>query len=191
MNTRALAASSGGFHAVKFYEDADSLCRLVAEFLGEGFVIGQPAIVIARPAHRAGIERELHARGFDVERQQANVGLLFVDAEQAVAGIMVEGMPGPREFGQTILPLIKQASRQQKDCVVRAYGEMVDVLWQAGQTAAAMRLEMLWNKLAETHRFSLLCGYSMGHFYKNAAVGNICGQHTHVLSEMTDIASVQ
>ena len=26
---------------------------------------------------------------------------------------------------------------------------MVDVLWQAGQTAAAIRLEMLWNQFAD------------------------------------------
>ena len=47
-----------------------------------------------------------------------------------------------------------------------AYGEMVDVLWKAGQDVAAIRLEMLWNKLAAMHDFALLCGYAMGNFYK-------------------------
>jgi hypothetical protein len=50
-----------------------------------------------------------------------------------------------------MIPLIELACRGRTDCVIRAYGEMVDVLWQAGQTAAAIRLEMLWNQLAENH----------------------------------------
>jgi len=59
---------------------------------------------------------------------------------------------------------------------------MVDVLWREGQQDAAIRLEMLWNQLANTRKFSLLCGYSMGSFYKDAAFDAICHQHTHVLS---------
>jgi hypothetical protein len=82
--------------------------------------------------------------------------------------------------------LIERACRGRKDCVIRAYGEMVDVLWQAGQTAAAIRLEMLWNQLAQTHSFALLCGYSMGHFYKDASQVEIRRQHTHVVSDSGD-----
>jgi hypothetical protein len=44
-------AKSGHFHAVRFYETRESLCRIVAEFLGEGFVLGNPALVIATPEH--------------------------------------------------------------------------------------------------------------------------------------------
>ena len=28
------------------------------------------------------------------------------------------------------------------------------------------KVEMLWNGLASTYDFSLLCGYAFGHFYK-------------------------
>jgi hypothetical protein len=58
---------------------------------------------------------------------------------------------------------------------------MVDVLWQDGLTAAAIALEMLWNQLAMTHDFSLLCGYAMGNFYKDAGMRDICAQHSHVV----------
>ncbi len=56
------------------------------------------------------------------------------------------------------------------------------MLWRTNQTVAAVRLEMLWNKLAMTHKFSLLCGYGMGSFYKDAALSAICDQHSHVVS---------
>ena len=65
---------------------------------------------------------------------------------------------------------------------VRAFGEMVDWLWKNDATEAAIRLEVLWNELANTRAFSLLCGYSMGNFYKHGAYENICSQHTHVVS---------
>jgi len=49
--------------------------------------------------------------------------------------------------------------------------------------AAAIRLEMLWNQLAQTHSFSLLCGYSMGHFYKGVRQQDIHRQHTHLVAD--------
>ena len=61
-------------------------------------------------------------------------------------------------------------------------GQMVDVLWKNGQQEAAIRLEVLWNHLANSQAFSLMCGYAIGHFYKDASFDHICGQHTHVLS---------
>jgi hypothetical protein len=35
------------------------------------------------------------------------------------------------------------------------------------------QVEMLWNRLANIHDFSLLCGYSMGNFYKDAMIENV------------------
>ena len=89
-----------------------------------------------------------------------------------------------------MIPIIDAACHGRKDCVIRAYGEMVDVLWKDGKEAAAIRLEMLWNQLANTRKFSLLCGYSMGSFYKDAAFDDICQQHTHVVSAGGDTAAV-
>jgi hypothetical protein len=62
------------------------------------------------------------------------------------------------------------------------------VLWKDGQTVAATRLETLWNQLAQTHAFALLCGYSMGSFYKDAAQREICQHHTHIVSDSGDAA---
>ena len=41
---------------------------------------------------------------------------------------------------------------------------------------------MLWNQLARSRAFSLLCGYAMGNFYKDSNVHDICGQHSHIVS---------
>ena len=184
--------NSGHFHAVRFYENKASLARTVADFLAEGFGLDQPALVIATPAHRDALLAELHARQLDVATLQAAGDLLLLDARTVLATFMVDGMPDATLFNQHVPAAIEQLCHGRKDCTIRAYGEMVDVLWQGGMTAAAIRLEMLWNQLAMTHDFSLLCGYAMGSFYKDAGMRDVCAQHSHVipspsaLSEQSD-----
>ena len=172
---------AGHFHAVRFYESPQSLCRIVAEFLGEGLVSGQPALVIGTSDHRAGILNELRARHFDVDRMQAAGDLLMLDAREVMATFMVDGVPNAELFAANATVAIEKVCRGRTECTIRAYGEMVDLLWKDGQSVAAVQLEMLWNKLANTHDFSLLCGYAMGNFYKDANIRDICDHHTHVV----------
>jgi hypothetical protein len=170
------------YHAVRFYENKESLCRLVAEFLGEGLLIGQPALIIGTPEHRAAISDELRTRHFDVERLEAAGDLLLLDARTALSTFMVDGAPDGDLFHARTTRAIEFLCRGRQDCTIRAYGEMVDLLWKDGEPTAAVQLELLWNRLAATHDFSLLCGYAMGNFYKDASVGDICHHHTHVVA---------
>ena len=172
---------SGHFHAVRFYENKESLCRIVAEFLGEGLVAHEPAVVIGTPEHCAGIIAELRTRHFDIEGMLQARDLVVLDARETMSAFMVDGFPDSDLFHATTSEAIERVSRGRPASRIRAYGEMVDLLWQDGHTVAAVRLEMLWNKLAMTHDFSLLCGYSMGSFYKDASMAEICDQHSHVV----------
>lgn len=176
------SASSGHFHAVRFYEDEQSLYRIVSDFVGDGLVAGHPAVVIATPLHREEISRALHALSFDVSRLLANGELLMLDAEETLSTFMKDGFPDPVAFRQSVGSVLDGATAGRPKATLRAYGEMVDCLWKNDAAAAAIRLEVLWNQLANTCDFSLLCGYSMGNFYKHGAYEDICGQHTHVMS---------
>jgi hypothetical protein len=173
---------SGHFHAVRFYQDDLSLCRIVADFVLEGLSADQPAVVIATPAHQQGILKRIADGGHDVARLQHSADLIVLDAAQTMGRFVVDGMPNEGRFETAMIEVLDKACLGRTDCTVRAYGEMVDLLWQAGMHAAAIRLEMFWNQLANTHRFSLLCGYSMGSFYKDAAYDDICSLHSHVVS---------
>jgi hypothetical protein len=173
---------TGHFHAVKFYDSPQSLARLVGQFLAEGLNAGQPALVIATPKHREAIVADLRERAFDVDALTAAGDILVLDCAETLAAFMVDGMPNAERFEETAGAAIERVCRGRKDCTIRAYGEMVDVLWKAGQDVAAIRLEMMWNKLAMTHDFSLLCGYAMGNFYKDAGLSAIHRQHTHVVA---------
>jgi hypothetical protein len=180
-------SESGHFHAVRFYENKASLCRTVADFLGKGIGLGQPGLVIATPAHGEALLTELRARHLDVDAFRAAGDLLILDAREVLGTFMVDAMPDATLFHVHVPAAIDRLCRGRKDCTIRAYGEMVDVLWQDGLTAAAIRLEMLWNQLAMTHEFSLLCGYAMGSFYKDAGMRDICAQHSHVIPAETPL----
>src|SRR6185369_4192263 len=95
---------------------------------------------------------------------------------------MVDGLPDANLFVETAVKALERLRRGRKDVTIRAYGEMVDLLWKDGLDTAAIQLEMLWNRLARLESFSLLCGYSMGSFYKDACLASICEAHTHIVS---------
>jgi hypothetical protein len=173
----------GYFHAVRFYKDSDSLCAIVASFLKDGFAESQPAVVIATAKHGRMIAKCLSKAGLDVEDLKVKRQIFLLDADWLLSQFMIDGMPNAGLFKRAVAPILEGACAKRDNCVVRAYGEMVDVLWRAGQTVAATRLELLWNNLAQTHEFALLCGYAMGNFYKEGAIDEICGAHSHVLSD--------
>jgi hypothetical protein len=170
-------------HAVRFYQDSESLCRIVGEFVGKGLEGGDPAVIIATPDHRMRLDTCLRERGLDVDALQRLGDLVMLDARDVLGTFMVNDMPDPRAFRYTVGQIISQVRRGRETCTVYTYGEMVNVLWRDGQEAAAVRLEMLWNELANDLRFKLLCGYSMGNFYKEAAVDEITALHSHRIDD--------
>lgn len=178
-----MSTDAGHFHAVRFYEDSDSLCRIVGEFLGSGLEQGEPALVIATPAHTEAIDKCLRARGLDVDALKRLGDYTTVDAREALGTFMDDAFPNSRAFRYNMAQAIRLASRGRENVTVRAYGEMVDLLWKDGLEAAAIRLETLWNELANARGFKLLCGYAMGNFYKGAAIEDIKGQHSHLLAD--------
>ena len=180
----------GHYHAVRFYQNKKDLAVIVGEFLLDGISDGQPAVVIATPNHRLLIGHELTVHGVDTDAVEADGKLLMLDAEQTLTQFMVDGMPHPTRFRHTIVPVIDAACRNRAGCPVRAFGEMVDVLWQRRQQVAAMRLEMLWNDLARTHDFSLLCGYSPGNVYTAADRREILSEHSHAVAEGGDATRI-
>lgn len=177
-------------HAVQFYGDDESLFTTVAGFLSQGFVDGHPAIVIATEAHRAAILQHLRGRLIDVEKAQKMGSLIILDAQQTLDLFMLDGAPDEERFENSVGKLIGDVLAAGEDRVmIRAYGEMVDVLWKHGNPDAAIRLEILWNRLAQRHGFALLCGYSMGNFYKQTAgFEAICREHTHVVAPLAEPA---
>jgi KaiC/GvpD/RAD55 family RecA-like ATPase len=182
-----MVEGKGQFHAVRFYYDAVGLCQIAADFVAEGLNAGQPAVIVATPSHTASIEAFLTARGFDIASVKRSGDLFVRDAAGVLASVMIDGAPSGARFERQVGSLI-EAARGESGRKVRVYGEMVDVLWKAGSTNAAARLEAMWNSLASNHAFILLCAYALDGITHTTHISEICGHHTHVVSANGDVA---
>jgi signal transduction histidine kinase len=179
-------------HVVQFYDTEEFLCARVADFLGDGLAGGEPIVVIASEARRQAFQSRLQARGLPADAF-ATGRAIWLDAHQTLAGLMVGAMPDGARFRDIIGGWITRSSGTGPTRRVRAYGEMVDILWRAGNVTAAIRLEEMWNDLAATHSFQLMCAYVMGNFYKahdTELLNQVCSSHGRVLPAETTAAAV-
>ncbi|MBV9659863.1 MAG: MEDS domain-containing protein [Acidimicrobiales bacterium] len=140
-------------HVVGFYTDDHELVDRVTECLFDGVSTGHRALVVVTAAHRCQLEERLADQG--ASRADADGMVRFVDAAATLAQFMVDGVPDSGRFASVIGTLIDTGGGGP----VRVYGEMVQLLWEAGNVNAALQLEGLWNDLAADHDFSLYCAY--------------------------------
>jgi signal transduction histidine kinase len=102
---------------------------------------------------------------------------------------MVDGLPNAELFNLHVGRAVESTVARNRRVRVRAYGEMVDLLWRDGNTQGALRLEELWNDLSKTHAVSLMCAYVMGRFYKDDRAEDlraICRAHHRVVPVQLD-----
>jgi hypothetical protein len=126
-------------HLVQFYEREELLTERVATFLAEGLRQGDLVTVIATAARGSAYRHHLESDGIDVAAACAAGQLAFLDADDTLAQFMCNGEPDPRLFDATVGSIIEANARIAAGRKLRAYGEMVDVLWQQGHKAAALR----------------------------------------------------
>jgi hypothetical protein len=161
-------------HFVHLYQETDALAGAVFEYVAEGLRRGEAAVIIATPEHRAAFLSKI---GSTKPGQ-----LKVLDAEETLAKFMANGMPQWKPFHEIVGGLI--AKLRLRYPTVRAYGEMVDVLWQRGERDAAIRLEEYWNDLGKLQTFSLFCAYRMDPL-ESASYGgpleSVCKVHSHLV----------
>ncbi len=173
---------AGGEHFVQVYQDANFLCDAVAEYIGTGLRQDEGAILIARPAHVAAFSQQLSRAGLSPEKAMRRRQLLVLDADETLERFTRGGMPDWQTFHALIGGCI--AEMRLEFPRVRAYGEMVDVLWQRGERDAAIRLEEFWNDLARLQTFTLLCAYYIDNLDPEAYAGPlecVCKVHSHLI----------
>jgi hypothetical protein len=171
-----------GDHIVQIYKDREFLAEAVAEYVSAGLQRGEAAIIIARPEHVLEFERHITLRGCNIAAARATGQLRTLDAQATLDSFMAHGKPEWKPFHEVVGGLIAETRLQFP--TVRAYGEMVDILWQAGDRDAAIALEEFWNDLAKLQTFSLFCAYFMDNTDPAAYGGPlecVCNVHTHLI----------
>ncbi len=171
-------------HYLQLYDlDRLPLAQNVAAYISEGLKRREGAIIIATPEHREIFREELRKRDIDAGIPLVESGLLFLDAHETLSRFLIDGEPDEARFREVIVSAISQV-RAARPAGLRAYGEMVAVLWSAGRRASAIGLERFWNALLRDRDFSLFCAYPIDIFspdFQIPRVDALLCDHTHLI----------
>lgn len=151
-----MSAGSGG-HFVKFYDSDFDLVTAVTDFVLPALRTDGVVVIVATPEHTDAVEAALRIAGIDTDAAQSEQRLAFQDAGELLTRLSRAGKPSRDRFEQTVGSWIAGLGLSGRE--LRVYGEMVALLWDAGDVPAAMELEEMWNDLRARVPFSLLCGY--------------------------------
>jgi hypothetical protein len=170
-------------HLVQIYADDDVFLNSLEGFVASGLNAGDGVIVIATPAHRRALEDRLRRSGFDLAGATAKNQFIALDAEETLGRFMIDSWPDDERFKRTVADLVGRAGQDGRR--VRAFGEMVSILWSRGDCGATVRLEYLWSNLCKQGTFSLFCAYPKIGFTESPdiAVQAICAAHSRVISD--------
>lgn len=174
---------NGATHDMLLFDGNETLASAVSRVLCIALDQGHAAISIATREHQKYIDEQLGWRGIDVARARQGGQYRSFDAAAMLAEISADGVPDFKRFeqvvGDVLQPALKTYSR------VCLFGEMVALLWDAGQRDAALRLEKMWNDLVTAKPVVLHCAYphtaatDPEHAH---AFNKICIEHCEILA---------
>ncbi len=170
-------------HSVQIYDDDDAFLDCLEGFVIGGLKKGDAVIIIATEPHRKFLENRLRARGVNLAANRLEGQFFSLDAEEVLTRFMVDDMPDEMLFQQFVNSLLAHARRKYHRRV-RAFGEMVAVLWARGQNGATVRLEHLWHQFCRTSALPLFCAYPRSGFTQDAdaSIRAICATHSKVIA---------
>lgn len=166
-----------GDHACQIYRDEAELLDTLSAFVGGGLWMGESAVVIATDAHLTQLDDRLRQTGLDLAHFRADGRYIALSADQTLSSFTDGGWPDEERFMRALTPLIERARGEGR--AVRAFGEMVHLLWSRGHYAGAVRLEHLWNKLLQRESMRLVCAYSRTHFATGSLAARRAVQNAH------------
>jgi len=170
-------------HVVQFYDDEDMFINMLGSFVTGGFRNGDSVVVIATAEHRKAIHEGIESQGFNPVDLVLKGQYVVLDAKDTLSKFFTHGYVDEFLFRQTIGQVLRKVKRHHRPNI-RAFGEMVALLWQEGYEQAAIDLEECWNRLMKDHNFCLLCAYPKNLFKENAdtSIQHICNTHAQLLT---------
>jgi hypothetical protein len=178
-------------HLLQIYDEDDVLLDSLEGFIRGGIEAGEGIILIATPKHVRGIEQRMWARGVDIAVAQARGRYITRDAETTLARFMRRGMPDEQLFRATVADLLSRVVGWEAEGVgavrrIRAFGEMVALLWAQGHTEATVQLEQMWHRFCQENGLALFCAYPKLGLDRNAAtaLADVVAAHTKVVGAL-------
>jgi hypothetical protein len=153
-------------HCVQIYENDDVFFSALETFVSAGLRQGEAVILIATSVHLKLLEARLADDDVDIPAAIARDQYIALDAEDAIKTFMDDDWPDEARFNAFVSMLLGRV--RPKYPKVRAFGEMVALMWAKGQVRATIQLEHCWARLCKSEQFSLFCAYPRSGFVQDA-----------------------
>jgi len=177
-------------HLVQFYDDDSSIIENVSFIAAKSFAAGDSSVLVATDSHLEQIRQRLASTDLNLDALREAGRYVAVDANEALSQLMVGSRPNETRFDNFIGGIIHNAVKSSANSFIFAFGEMVALLCAANNPNAAVRLEQLWNGLAQRYRFSLYCAYSLNSLGSEPnvdALMKICAEHALTIPSETSL----
>lgn len=169
-------------HVVQIYENENDLLDLLESYVSGGIEANDCVILLATKPHLISLEARLQTSGYSIDRYITRHQYFPLDAEQFLQQFMVNDMPDELLFMEAVTAILGEARENHRN--VRAFVEMVSILWSAGNQEATARLEELWNLFCENNHLSLFCAYPKSSLSEShsSSVMQICCSHSQIIT---------
>jgi CheY-like chemotaxis protein len=173
-------------HDLQLYASDAFLVDAVVTFFDNALETGDSIVAVASEPHRQAFDRELRARGLDVDALIVAGRYSSADAATALEAILLDGMPDPDLFVTLLDPILERglAASSSSPPHVTMFGEIAPILCANGQFDAMLRLEEIANEAAASRPMSILCGYPTECLHDDGSdlMASVCGKHSAIVS---------
>jgi len=178
-------AHAGHRHAIALYADDTAVLDGNAQFVATALNAGKSAIMVVADARRSRFERAMEAYGVDIAQAATELRYVPLNLAALFAEFMVDGWPDEGRFWKAASVVVIAAARASHGSgpLVAAAGEGCATLFGVNPDAA-IRLECMWNELAEAYNMDVFCGYLEDvsrHGTLTPAFQRLCREHTAVI----------
>lgn len=168
-------------HSVQFYENDGIFLNTLEGFVGSGIIAHESIIVLATKSHIEALNERLQRQGFDLNKLRDEDSYLAIEVEEVFSQILINGWLDEARFNNYVVNLLNRAGKGGRK--VRAFGELVAVLWEQGHCGVTVQLENLWHKLYHKLQFNLYCAYPKIGFTNSPgdSMDMLCKSHSQII----------
>jgi DNA-binding NarL/FixJ family response regulator len=170
-------------HEVEFYTDNTGFVDGFARFIEAALKEGHAVIVFATDSHQASLLQRLTLDGLNIPAEIEQGSYIPLNVTDTLPNFMVNDSPNPVLFRKLVGDLITEAAKGAKGehPRVAVCGEGVHTLLTAGNLEATIKLERMWDEIAQLYEVDVLCGYFRSAFANEESISTlerVCAEHT-------------
>lgn len=171
-------------HILQIYDNDQSFLDMLQAFVTNGISNGDSVIVIATCDHLKLLNDRLRETGLDLFALALRDQYMALEAQETLDQFMIRGWPDENLFNYVLTNLLSRARKHDRR--VRAFGEMVALLWSQGLSGATVHLEHLWSRFCSSEAFSVFCAYPRSGFTEdmNHSLAKICSCHSKMINSI-------